>query len=79
MDRVDLAPLQAAYRRRLEEGDTPAIIAIRGGFYRRPDRRHSRGQPDVTVLQGRIDKTCSYDTAVRLARALELDPVDIGV
>jgi hypothetical protein len=83
MERIDLAPLQEVARTRVARGETWIGIAERGGY------RRANGTADTSAVQkalglrvesrGRARRSCSYDGAVRLARALDLDPVDVGV
>lgn len=81
--RIELAPLQEIALRRLAQGEPWSLMSDRAGYYR-------DGKPDTSRLQRRLglmpnsgeavpQRTCTYKTAVTLAAALGLDPVDIGV
>lgn len=83
MEYVDLSPFRARYEELLERGQDAPEIARRMDFL-------SRGRADTARLRRTLglvpmyrckkpNTHVTYDTAVRLCEALEMDPVDAGV
>lgn len=90
---VDLEPLRARFLE-LESNDliSRTELARVLGWYREPSSGNQRSQrhhglvPDtgrvtrvLGLKSGQSKRHVSYDNAVRLCRALHLDPVDVGV
>lgn len=83
---IDLAPLREAFQR---SGKSPADVARELGWTtHKGDADGPRvkralglrpytagGRPGETFMR----KRCSYDTAVRLAEAIGVDPADVGL
>lgn len=85
---VEVEPLGEAVKRAVREGQSISDLCRRGGFI------DKNGKADVSWLQrtvGLKPTYCSrakrnvmrrwtrFDTAARIAKALDLDPVDIGL
>lgn len=87
-ERVDVAPLRDAV---LASGLTLGEIAVRLGWMRR-DAKHRHPIGDESRLRRRLglrpttskgkhqtSRYITYETAVKIARAAHIDPVDIGL
>lgn len=81
----DVCPFQAVYAKRLGEGDSMHAMCYRVGWIR-PDGRSDQTRLlrilgiRATAGKDRGHKTrIQYHTAVELCRALNIDPVDMGV
>lgn len=80
---MPVEPLREAYLRAVANGETEHAIASRMGWV------HSNGHGDVRRLKrtlglmpqgkGYTNTRMAYHNAVLLAKALNLDPVDVGV
>lgn len=82
-ERLELTPFQARARAEVARGIPWAVMADRGGYVK-------RGEPDVWTLQIQLGlrkrgarsgyaQWTSYAEGPRLARAIDADPVDVGL
>jgi hypothetical protein len=87
-DRVPAAPFRARYEELVANGDTAGAIARRAGW------THHLGGGDTTYLKRLLGlkpwfnpeygaywggEHTRYETAAKLAKAMDLDPVDVGL
>lgn len=80
-ERLELTPFQDRARAEVARGIAWAVMADRGGYVK-------HGEPDVWTLQMRLGlrkrgrgyaQWTSYAEGPRLARAVDADPVDVGL
>jgi hypothetical protein len=80
---VPVGPLQEAFRAALDTGESENTIALRMGWTRGNGhgdiQRLKRTLGLVPMSHGSINKHMAYHNAVLLVRALNRDPVDLGV
>jgi hypothetical protein len=82
-EEIDLAPLREAF---LRSGKTPADVARALGW-RKPNgvadgprvRRALGMRPAWSNGRKRLRQRCSYETAVKLADAIGVDPYEVGL
>lgn len=86
---TDLTPFQDAINEKRRAGVPMSLIARRAGFFKQRRRRNRTWmEPDgsrvlrlvgMRTSNGAIHRSLDYDTALCLAEALGLDPVDVGL
>ena len=89
---LDVAPFREAILKEIEGGTTWSELCFRIGYTRTDKSRPSGRSADTTRLQRLVGcredishgkrhfrGAISYETAVKIVKALERDPVDFGV